>query len=134
MKKILGAISPPVSVVQLGGCGHLQDVADICIEHVEQDVVLVTVQLYRRKLFSYRCVCEVPAIMDHSEVFKLCIHEVVLKDYELTHAERGSQCPGVYMVCLPMVRQRWGKDSPEMVRSLQSGFLQFIFCSSLIFL
>ena len=79
MKKILGAISPPVSVVQLGGCGHLQDVADICIEHVEQDVVLVTVQLYRCKLFSYRCVCEVPAIMDHSEVFKLCTHEVVLK-------------------------------------------------------
>ena len=87
MKKILGAISPPVSVVQLGGCGHLQDVADICIEHVEQDVVLVTVQLYRCKLFSYRCVCEVPAIMDHLEVFKLCVHQVVLKDLLMRNVE-----------------------------------------------
>ena len=52
---------PPVSVVQLSGRRHLQDVADICVEHVEQNVVLVTIQLYRCKLFSYRRVCEVPA-------------------------------------------------------------------------
>merc|ERR1719500_30728 len=50
-------VIPPVSVVQLCSRCHLQDVADICVEHVEQNVVLVTIQLYWRKLFSYRCVC-----------------------------------------------------------------------------
>ena len=52
---------PPVSVVELSSGRHLEDVADICVEHVEQNVVLVPIQLYRSKLFSYRCVCEVPA-------------------------------------------------------------------------
>lgn len=111
---------PPVSVVQLCSRCHLQDVADICVEHVEQNVVLVTIQLYWRKLFSYRRVCEVP--VQNCQKLNHCVRVLC----QLTHAERGSQCPVVYMGCLPRVPQRLGKDSPENVKLSQSCFLSLM--------
>lgn len=45
------AVIPPVPVVEFSGCRQLQHVPHIRVEHVEQNIILVPVQLYWRQLF-----------------------------------------------------------------------------------
>ncbi len=45
-------VVPPVPVVELRGRRQLEDVPHVRVEHVEEDVVLVAVQLHRRQLVA----------------------------------------------------------------------------------